>query len=71
MQPSILSHIMSGAFLFAGMVLLAMRFSSMSSVSPYRMLLIILLISVAIGVHGISHLGLEKAYGYNPLTLFP
>jgi len=67
MQPSILSHILSGVFLFAGMIVLVMHYSRISSVSPYRILLMLLVISVAIGVHGISHLGLEKVYGYNPL----
>ena len=70
MQPSILSHILSGAFLFASMIVLVMYYSRISSVSPYRMLLILLVISVAIGVHGTSHLGLEKAYGYNPLDWY-
>ena len=67
MQPSIISHIISGAFLFAAGLLVVMYYSRISSVSPYRMLLMLLVISVAIGVHGISHLGLETAYGYNPL----
>jgi hypothetical protein len=31
----------------------------------------ILLFSIASGVHSISHLSLEKGYGYNPLEIFP
>ena len=28
-----------------------------------------LLLSIAIGIHGLSHLGLEMHYGYNPLKI--
>jgi hypothetical protein len=31
----------------------------------------ILLFSIASGVHGISHLSLEKGYDYNPLEVVP
>jgi hypothetical protein len=31
----------------------------------------ILLFSIASGVHGISHLSLEKGYSYNPLEVVP
>ena len=29
-----------------------------------------LIFSICIGVHGISHLGLEKIYNYNPIAMF-
>jgi len=35
----------------------------------YRLILLVLLFSIATGVHGLSHLGLEENYGYNPLQL--
>jgi hypothetical protein len=38
--------------------------------SPYRLLSIVLLLSIAVGVHGLSHLGLEQSYGLNPFTPF-
>ena len=33
---------------------------------PYKVLMILLMFSIAISVHGLSHLGLEVIYGYNP-----
>ena len=33
----------------------------------YEGLVLTLLFSIAIGLHGVSHLGLEKQYGYNPI----
>ena len=31
--------------------------------------MIVLIFSIGVGVHSISHLGLEKIYGYNPLNM--
>jgi hypothetical protein len=28
-----------------------------------------ILLSISIGIHGLSHLGLEKGYGYNPISI--
>jgi hypothetical protein len=35
-----------------------------------QMITLVLILSIAVGVHGLSHAGLESAYGYNPLRLF-
>jgi hypothetical protein len=37
---------------------------------PGRTAYLILLLSIAVGVHGISHLGLEYVYGFNPMNYF-
>jgi hypothetical protein len=37
--------------------------------NKYKVIVLVLLFSIATGVHGISHLGMEKVYGYNPLQL--
>jgi len=36
--------------------------------STYQLVNLLLLFSVAIGVHGILHLGLEYVYNFNPLA---
>jgi hypothetical protein len=42
-------------------------FGSLRRLDTYRMLVLVLLFSIVIGIHGISHLGLRKTYGYNML----
>jgi hypothetical protein len=37
---------------------------------PGNTLYLILLLSIAVGIHGISHLGLEYVYGFNPMNYF-
>jgi hypothetical protein len=63
--PSVYAHILNGLLLFAGVVYL---FVSRSRDS-YQILVLILLFSMAVGIHGISHMGLEYVYGYNPLSV--
>jgi len=63
--PSVYAHILNGLLLFAGAVYLFISRSRNS----YHILVLILLFSMAVGIHGISHMGLEYVYGYNPLSV--
>jgi hypothetical protein len=62
MHPSILAHILSGALIFLAIYLFFTN--RLRNLDSYRMLVLVLLFSITIGVHAISHLGLERAYGY-------
>ena len=62
MHPSILAHILSGALMFLAIYLFFTN--RLRNLDSYRMLVLVLLFSITIGVHAISHLGLERAYGY-------
>ena len=69
-HPSILAHTLSGAFMLIAFFYLLCCYSKLRTLDLYQTLMLSLLFSVAIGVHGISHLGLEKEYGYNPVYVF-
>jgi hypothetical protein len=69
-SPSIYAHVISGVVLFVGAIYLALYSSKILSRNPYQLLVLILLISISAGVHGISHIALETVYNYNPLSLF-
>jgi hypothetical protein len=68
-HPSIYAHTISGGLLLAGIIYLALYISKIISRDPYQIVVLILLFSIAIGVHGISHTGLESVYNYNPLSI--
>lgn len=57
----------------AGLLLLGLIYSVLYSKiilkDPYQTIVLLLLFSIAVGVHGLSHLGLEVAYRYDPLAL--
>lgn len=67
--PSLYAHVINGILLLVAFILLYKNYSSIKSMDKYKLILLVLLFSIATGVHGLSHLGLEKTYGYNPLQL--
>jgi hypothetical protein len=68
-EPSFYAHIISGIFMFIAIIIMIMNYSKIKSLDSYRFLILIMLLSISIGIHGISHLGLETIYGYNPLVI--
>ena len=69
-HPSILAHMLSGAFLLLALACLITCYSKLRKLGLYEGLVLTLLFSIAVGLHGVSHLGLEKQYGYNPVYAF-
>jgi hypothetical protein len=67
--PSFYAHVINGILLLAAFIILLQNYSSFKNLDKYRLIIIVLLFSIAAGVHGLSHLGMEKIYGYNPLII--
>jgi len=68
--PSILAHMLNGGLLFLAGLLGVLNYRIFIRLPIVQMVTLILILSIAVGVHGLSHAGLESAYGYNPLKLF-
>ena len=60
LAPSFYAHIINGILLLIGLILLFKNYSNI-------ILFLVLLLSIAVGIHGILHLGLEKNYNFNSL----
>jgi len=65
--PSFYLHQINAFFIFISFVLLFRNYSSIQKIETYQMIVLSLLFSLAIGIHGLSHLGAEYIYGYNPI----
>ena len=65
--PSIYAHIMNGILLFISAILVYRNYSTISRIAASEKVKLVLLFSLAIGLHGLSHLGLEYVYKFNPL----
>ena len=63
--PSVYAHVFNGLLMTAAVVVALINVSVLKRLDPYKLVMIFLVFSIAIGIHGISHLGLEKAYGLN------
>ena len=66
--PSFYAHVFNGILLAVAIVLLYQNASAISCLGPVWWISLTLLLSVSVGIHGLSHLGLERVYGYNPLS---
>ena len=65
--PSFYAHVFNAILLLMALVLLYSNFSKIRILEPYKLIILTLLFSLTIGVHGLSHLGMESVYGYNPI----
>ena len=65
--PSFYAHIINGLLMLFAFVLLYKNYSKISNLEPYKLIVLTLIFSICVGVHGLSHLGLETIYNYNPL----
>ena len=70
MYPSLLAHIFGALILLLAVITIFCNQKTLLNEKPYNMVILLLLLSVTITAHGISHLGLEKNYGFNPLKIF-
>jgi hypothetical protein len=60
---------MNGLILLVAFIILYKNYSKISNLDPYKKLILTLLFSIGVGVHGLSHLGLEQIYNFNPMQL--
>ena len=67
--PSFYAHIINGLLMLIAFILLYKNYSKVSNLEPYKMIVLTLLFSICVGVHGLSHLGLESTYNFNPNPL--
>ena len=68
--PSVMAHTLNGGLLIVALILAVVNYRVIRRLPLLQMITLVLILSIAVGVHGLSHTGLESAYGYNPLRLF-
>ncbi len=70
MIPSINSLYVTGLLMFVIAVLVVSNYNQLMRLDFYRKLNMLSLIAIAIGVHGLIHLGVESVYRFNPFKYF-
>ena len=68
-SPSLIAHCINGLLLVGSLLLVYNNFNKIEQMHPYYIIILILLLAITIGIHGLSHLGMEYIYKYNPLKL--
>jgi len=59
-QPSIYAHVLSGALVFTVVIFVFWNIARLQDIDLYKKLVLMLLISISIGIHGLSHFWLEN-----------
>jgi len=67
--PSILAHILNGLLILLIVIFGAVNFKKLYTLDTYHILILLLLFAILVGIHGISHRGLETTYGWSPLKI--
>jgi hypothetical protein len=68
--PSLNSLFLTGILILYILVIFLMNFTEIMKLGLYQKLTIISLITIAIGIHGLIHLGVEVNYDFNPYKWF-
>ncbi len=69
-RPSFYAHALNGFLLLVAIIVFFMNYNKILRLEPHKLIQVILMFSLVIGVHSISHLGLEAVYNYNPLYFY-
>jgi len=64
--PSLNSLFVTGILLFTIFILIIRNFKELTKLSLYEKIIILCSLSIAIGSHGLVHLGVEQHYNFNP-----
>jgi len=67
---SFYAHVANLMFILFAVYFVISNFSYLENMSAEKKIYVVLLFSIAAGVHGLSHLGLENLYQYNPMGFF-
>jgi hypothetical protein len=68
LTPSFLSLAITGLILMFVIILMIINYKQIAKINTMELVSFLCVLSIAIGSHGLLHLGLEVVYGYNPLN---
>jgi len=70
LKPSLISSVITELILMFVIILMITNYQRVVKIPPIELASFLCVLSIAIGSHGLLHLGLEVVYGYNPLKWF-
>jgi hypothetical protein len=68
--PSFYAHALNGLLMLAGIAVMYIYRTEILQLDAFNLMVLILLFAIAVGIHGLSHLGLEQQYKFNPITKY-
>lgn len=66
-QPLIYAHILNSILIFTAVIFVFWNIAKLQSIDIYKKIVLMLLISISIGIHGLSHFELNRMHKYNKM----
>ena len=66
--PSLMALFVTGLILLAIIILIIKNYSSIMRLNYYQKIMLLSSLTIAVGSHGLMHLGVEERYNFNPYT---
>ena len=64
--PSLNALFVTGLILLSIIILMVKNYSSVMRLNYYQKIMLLSSLTIAVGSHGLMHLGVEKQYNFNP-----
>jgi hypothetical protein len=68
--PSLNSLFITGLILLLIVIILIKHYDSIMRMNYYEKIMLLSSLTIAVGSHGLMHLGVEKQYNFNPYRWF-
>ena len=68
--PSLNSLVITGLILLLIFIILIKHYDSIMRMNYYEKIMLLSSLTIAVGSHGLMHLGVEKQYNFNPYRWF-
>ena len=68
--PSVNSLFVTGFLLLAIFITVFNNYKRIMNLNYYQKIILLSTLTIAIGIHGLIHLGVEKEYNFNPYNWF-
>jgi hypothetical protein len=68
--PSVNSLFVTGFLLLAIFITVFNNYKRIINLNYYQKIILLSTLTIAIGIHGLIHLGVEKEYNFNPYNWF-
>lgn len=68
LAPSFFALFVTGILILFITIIFVVNFKQILRLNYYQKITLLSLVTLAVGIHGLIHLGLETIYGFNPLN---
>ena len=67
LTPSFYAHVLQSLLLLIALIYFFKHYQYFTKLPQYQILVLLLLASAVVGIHGLTHSELESVYGFNPI----